>query len=73
MWENGKIIVCNKARLVAKGYNQEEGINSEETFALVARLKVIRRLLGFASFMHIKLHQMDVKCAFLNVYLNEQV
>jgi len=58
---------------VAKGYNQEEGIDFDETFALVARLEAIRILSTFASYMNIKLYQMDVKCAFLNVYLQEEV
>ena len=70
--EAGKII-RNKARLVAQGYNQEEGIDYEETFAPVARLEAIRILLAFASFMGIKLFQMDVKCAFLNGFLEEEV
>ena len=65
---NGKVI-RNKARLVAQGYNQEEGIDYEETFAHVARLEAIRILLAFASSENIKLLQMDVKCAFLNGYL----
>ena len=68
--ENGKVI-RNKARLVAQGYNQEEGIDYEETFAPVARLEAIRILLAFASSKNIKLFQMDVKCAFLNGYLQE--
>lgn len=66
--ENGKV-VRNNARLVAQGYNQKEGIDYEETFAPVARLEAIRILLAFASFMGIKLYQMDVKCAFLNGFL----
>lgn len=70
--ENGNV-VRNKARLVAKGYNQEEGIDFDETFAPVARLEAIRILLAFAAYMNIKLYQMDVKCAFLNGYLQEEV
>ena len=66
-------IVRNKARLVAQDYSQEEGINYDETFALVARLEAIRMLLAYASFMRIKLFQMDVKSAFLNGVLSEQV
>jgi len=66
-------VIRNKAQLVAKGYNEEEGIDFEETFALVARLEAIHILLAFASRMNIKLYQMDVKCAFLNGYLQEEV
>ena len=47
MNENGDI-TRNKARLVAQGYSQEEGIDFEETFALVARLEAIRILLAFS-------------------------
>jgi len=49
---------------MAKRYNQEEGIDYEETYAPVARLKAIRMLLVFASIMDFKLYQMDVKSAF---------
>ena len=66
-------VVRNKARLVAKGYNQEEGIDFDETFAPFARLEAIRILLAFASYIGIKLFQMDVKCAFLNGFLQEEV
>ena len=58
------VITWNKARLVAKGYNQEEGIDYDETYAPVARLEAIRMLLEFASLMDFKLYQMDVKSAF---------
>jgi len=50
-------IVRNKARLVAKGYNQEEGIDFDETYALVARLEVIRLLLAYACILDFKLFQ----------------
>ena len=70
--ENG-YITRNKARLVAKGYNQEEEIDYDETFAPVARLEAIRLLLAYASSMNIKLYQMDVKSAFLNGIINEEV
>ena len=66
-------IVRNKARLVAQGYRQEKGIDYDETFALVARLKFIRMLLTFACFMNFKLFQMDVKSAFLNGFIVEEV
>ena len=67
------IIARNKARLVVKGYNQEEGIDYDETYAPVARLKAIRMLLAFASFMDFKLYQMNVKISFLNSFIEEKV
>ena len=57
-------VVRNKARLVAQGYNQEEGIDFDETFAPVARLEAIRMLLACACHMDFKLFQMDVKSVF---------
>jgi len=72
MDENGNI-VRNKARLVAEGYNQEEGIDFDETYALVARLEAVRLLLAYACMCNFKLSQMDVKSAFLNGFLNEEV
>ena len=70
--ENG-VIIRNKARLVAKGYNQEEGIDFDETFAPVARLEAIRMLLAYACMKDFKLYQMDVKSAFLNGLITEEV
>nr|KYP53191.1 Copia protein [Cajanus cajan] len=67
------IIVRNKARLVVKGYNQEEGIDYDETFALVARKEAIRLLLAYASIMNFKLYQMDVNNVFLNGFIQEEV
>ena len=49
-----------------QGYNQEEGIDYDETFELVAKMEAIRILIAFAAFMGFKLYQMDVKSAFLN-------
>ena len=72
MNENG-IIIRNKARLVTQGFNQEEGIDYEETFAPVARLEAIRMLHAFAWFKDFVLYQMDVKSAFLNGFINEKV
>ena len=72
MDENGNV-VRNKARLVAQGYSQEEGINYDETYAPVARLKSIRLLLAYVCFMDFKLYQMDVKSAFLNGFIKEEV
>ena len=70
--ENG-VITRNKSRLVVQGYNQEEGIDYDETFAPVARMEAIRILIAFAAFMGFKLYQMDVKSAFLNGDLKEVV
>ena len=63
----------NKARLVAKGYNQEEGIDYGETYAPVARLEAVKLLLAYACMNGFKIHQMDVKSAFLNRYIDEEV
>jgi len=67
------VIVRNKARLVAKGYNQKEGIDFGETYALVARLEAVRLLLAYACLKGFRLHQMDVKSAFLNRFIDEEV
>ncbi|KAL3509735.1 hypothetical protein ACH5RR_029136 [Cinchona calisaya] len=66
-------IIRNKARLVAKGYAQEEGIDFDETFAPVAKLESIRMFLAFACFNDFKLFQMDVKSAFLNDFIDQEV
>ncbi|GJY97870.1 retrovirus-related pol polyprotein from transposon TNT 1-94 [Tanacetum coccineum] len=66
-------IIKNKARLVARGYRQEEGIDFEESFAPVARLEAIRIFLAFAAHMNMVVYQMDVKTAFLNGNLREEV
>ena len=59
--------------LVVKGYSQIEGINYGEMFSPIARLEVIRLLISYAVHKSFKLFQMDVKTAFLNGYLNEEV
>jgi hypothetical protein len=70
--ENGEV-VRNKSRLVTQGYSQKERIDYEETFAPVARLETIRILLAFSVAKGFKLYQMDVKSAFLNGFLEEEV
>ncbi|GJY55957.1 retrovirus-related pol polyprotein from transposon TNT 1-94 [Tanacetum coccineum] len=70
--KNG-VVSRNKARLVAQGYNQQEGIDYDETYAPVARLESIRILLAYACALDFKLFQMDVKSAFLNGFINEEV
>ncbi|GJX66533.1 retrovirus-related pol polyprotein from transposon TNT 1-94 [Tanacetum coccineum] len=70
--ENG-VVSRNKARLVAQGYNQQEGIDFDETYAPVERLESLRILLTYACAHDFKLFQMDVKSAFLNGFINEEV
>ncbi|GKC00188.1 putative ribonuclease H-like domain-containing protein [Tanacetum coccineum] len=67
------IVVRNKARLVTQGYTQKEGIDYDEVFAPVARIKAIRLFLAYASFMGIIVYQMDVKSAFLYGIIEEEV
>nr|GEV18884.1 copia protein [Tanacetum cinerariifolium] len=67
------IVIRNKARLVAQGHTQEEGINYEEVFAPVLRIKAIRMFLAYASFMGFLLYQMDVKIAFFYETIEEEV
>ncbi|GJR57284.1 retrovirus-related pol polyprotein from transposon TNT 1-94 [Tanacetum coccineum] len=70
--ENG-IVSRNKARLVAQGYNQQKGIDYDETYAPVARLESIRILLAYDCALDFKLFQMDVKTEFMNGFINEEV
>jgi hypothetical protein len=67
------VVTKNKARVVGKGYTQVEGLDFGETYAPVARLESIRILLAYATHHDFKLHQMDVKSAFLNGPLQEEV
>jgi hypothetical protein len=67
------VVTRNKARLVAKGYAQVAGLDFEETFAPVARLESIWILLAYAAHHSFKLFQMDVKSAFLNGPIKEEV
>ncbi|GJX15466.1 retrovirus-related pol polyprotein from transposon TNT 1-94 [Tanacetum coccineum] len=67
------IMIRNKARLVAQGYTQEEGINYDEVFAPVPRIKAIRLFLAYASFKDFEVYQMDVKSDFLYRKIEEEV
>ncbi|GKC60655.1 putative reverse transcriptase, RNA-dependent DNA polymerase, partial [Tanacetum coccineum] len=67
------IVVKNKARLVAQGHRQEEGIDYDEVFALVARTEATRLFLAFTSYMGFLVYQMDVKSAFLYGKFEDEV
>nr|GEW10967.1 retrovirus-related Pol polyprotein from transposon TNT 1-94 [Tanacetum cinerariifolium] len=67
------IVIRNKERLVAQGHTQEEGIDYEEVFSLVARIEAIRLFLAYASFMGFLVYQMYVKSAFLYGTIKEEV
>nr|GEU66488.1 reverse transcriptase domain-containing protein [Tanacetum cinerariifolium] len=67
------IVIRNKARLVAQGHTQEDGIDYDEVFAPVARIKAIRLFLAYASFMGFTVYQMDVNSAFLYGTINDEV
>nr|GEW22132.1 hypothetical protein [Tanacetum cinerariifolium] len=77
LWKNKKdedqTVIHNKALLVAKGYAQEEGIDFEESFAPVARLEVVRIFVAYAAHKSFPIYQMEVKMAFLNGPLKEEV
>ncbi|GJZ95291.1 retrovirus-related pol polyprotein from transposon TNT 1-94 [Tanacetum coccineum] len=77
LWKNKKdeyqTVIRNKARLVAKGYAQEDGIDFEESFAPVARLEAIRIFVAYAAHKSFPIYEMDVKTAFLNGPLKEEV
>ncbi|GJW62853.1 retrovirus-related pol polyprotein from transposon TNT 1-94 [Tanacetum coccineum] len=77
IWKNKidaeNTVIRNKSLLVAKGYGQEEGINFEESFAQVARFKAVRIFVAYAAHKNFPIYQMDVKMAFLNGPLKEEV
>ncbi|GJT15861.1 retrovirus-related pol polyprotein from transposon TNT 1-94 [Tanacetum coccineum] len=77
LWKNKKdedqIVIRNKARLLAKGYAQEKGIDFEESFAPVARLEAVRISVAYAAHKSFPIYQMDMKMAFLNGPLKDEV
>nr|GEW13494.1 hypothetical protein [Tanacetum cinerariifolium] len=77
LWKNKKdedqTLIHNKTRLVAKGYAQEEGIDFEESFAPVAQLEAVWMFVAYAAHKSFPIYQMDVKMAFLNGPLKEEV
>ncbi|KAK2365584.1 putative mitochondrial protein [Trifolium repens] len=72
MKPNGEIAKY-KARLVAKGFLQKQGLDFNEVFAPVARIETIRLVVAIATYKNWSMHQLDVKSAFLNGPLDEEV
>ncbi|GJZ88396.1 retrovirus-related pol polyprotein from transposon TNT 1-94 [Tanacetum coccineum] len=77
LWKNKRdeenTVIFNKARLVANGYSQQEGIDFKESFSLVARLEAVRLFIAYAAHKSFLIYQIDVKTAFLNGPLKEEV
>ncbi|GJY01890.1 retrovirus-related pol polyprotein from transposon TNT 1-94, partial [Tanacetum coccineum] len=77
IWKNKtdaeNTVIRNKSHLVTKGYGQEEGIDFEELFAPVARLEAVRIFVAYAAHKNFPIYHMDVKTAFLNGLLKEEV
>nr|GEY24923.1 retrovirus-related Pol polyprotein from transposon TNT 1-94 [Tanacetum cinerariifolium] len=71
--DEDQTIIHNKARLIAKGYAQEEGIDFEESFALVARLEAVWLFVAYATHKSFPIYQMDVKTEFLNGSMKDEV
>nr|GEV89831.1 retrovirus-related Pol polyprotein from transposon TNT 1-94 [Tanacetum cinerariifolium] len=71
--DESSLVIRNKARLVAVGYSQQEGIDYDETFAPVSQIEAIRLFLAYAAYKDFIVFQMDVKTAFLNGILEEEV
>nr|GEW24082.1 retrovirus-related Pol polyprotein from transposon TNT 1-94 [Tanacetum cinerariifolium] len=77
LWKNKRdeenIVIQNKSRLVAKGYTQKEGVDFEESFTPIARLEAVRLFIAYAAHKSFTVYQMDVKTAFLDGPLKEEV
>nr|GFA36424.1 hypothetical protein [Tanacetum cinerariifolium] len=71
--DESSLVIRNKARLVAVGYSQQEGIDYDETFSLVARIEAIRLFLAYAAHKDFTVFQTNVKTAFLNGIVKEEV
>nr|GFA21233.1 hypothetical protein [Tanacetum cinerariifolium] len=71
--DEGSLVIRNKARLVAVGYSQQKGVDYDETFAPVTRIEAIRLFLAYAAHKDFTIFQMDIKTAFLNGILKEEV
>ncbi|GJR46452.1 retrovirus-related pol polyprotein from transposon TNT 1-94 [Tanacetum coccineum] len=66
-------VIQNKSRLITKGYSQHKGINFEELFAPVARLEVVHMFVAYTAHKNFTIYRMDLKTAFLNGPLKEEV
>nr|GFC89789.1 putative RNA-directed DNA polymerase [Tanacetum cinerariifolium] len=77
LWKNKRdeenTVIRNKSRLLAKGYAQKEGVDFEESFALVARLEAVMLFIAYAAHKSFTIYQMDIKTAFLYGPLKEEV
>nr|GEY30166.1 hypothetical protein [Tanacetum cinerariifolium] len=73
MKDESSLVIQNKSRIVAVSYSQQEGIDYDETFAPVARIKAIRLFLAYAAHKDVTVFQMDVKTSFLNGIFKEEV
>nr|GEY18895.1 retrovirus-related Pol polyprotein from transposon TNT 1-94 [Tanacetum cinerariifolium] len=71
--DESSLVIRNKAWLVVVGYSQQEGIDYDETFAPVAGIEAIRLFLEYAAHKDFTVFQMDIKTAFLNEILKEEV
>nr|GEV41668.1 copia protein [Tanacetum cinerariifolium] len=71
--DESSLVIRKKARLVAVGYSQQEGIDYDEMFSPVAQIEAIRLFLAYAAHKDFTVFQMDVKTAFLNRILKEEV
>ena len=67
------VLLSTKARLVAKGFQQVQGVEYDEIFSLVSMLKSVRIMLAIAAFYDYEIWQLDVKTAFLNGFLEEEL
>ncbi|GJZ52567.1 retrovirus-related pol polyprotein from transposon TNT 1-94 [Tanacetum coccineum] len=68
-----ELVPLHESRHAIKGYSQQEGIDFEESFAPVARLEAVRMFVAYAAHKNFTIYQMDVKTAFLNGPLKEEV
>nr|GEU52018.1 copia protein [Tanacetum cinerariifolium] len=71
--DKSSLVIQNKVRLVVVGYSQQEGIDYDETFALVAQIEAIRLFLAYAAHKDFTVYQIDVKTTFMNGILKEEV